>query len=68
MEYETIRSKKLADEATSVYSSGNPVAFDQIIREEVVTFAKNKDGRLNIKVNPQRRSHKHRRLKLEKTQ
>ena len=55
MEYKTILTKALADEATTVYYSGKAFASDYIMREEVVTFDKNKDSRLNIKVNPQRR-------------
>jgi len=51
-----IRSKTLADEAHSVYSSGKEFAYDHIQRTEVVQFAKGSDTRLNIKVNPQRRS------------
>ena len=56
LEYEIIRSKTLTDEAHSVYSSGKEFAYDHIQRAEVVTFAKGTDTRLNIKVNPQRRS------------
>ena len=56
LEYETIRSKTLADEAMSAYSSGKKFAYDYVMREEVVTFAKGTDARLNLRVNPQRRS------------
>ena len=56
LEYEMIRSKTLADEATSVYSSGKEFAYDYVMREEVISFAKGTDARLNIRVNPQRRS------------
>ena len=56
LEYEMIRSKTLADEATSAYSSGKEFAYDHVMREEVVSFAKGTDVRLNIRVNPQRRS------------
>ena len=56
LEYEMIRSKILADEASSVYSSGKEFAYDHVIREKVVTFAKGTDARLNIRVNPKRRS------------
>ena len=51
-----IRSKKLADEATSVYTHGKEFAYDHIMRETVVLFAKNTDTRLNIRINPQFRS------------
>ena len=53
-----IRSKTLADEASSVYSNGKEFAYDHVMREEVVSFSKGADARLNIKVNPQRRSFK----------
>ena len=56
LEYEMIRSKTLADEAHSEYSSGKEFAYDHIQRDEVVTFAKGTDTRLNLRVNPQRRS------------
>ena len=56
LEYEMIRSKTLADEALSVYTSGKEFAYDHIQRDEVVTFAKGTDSRLNLRVNPQRRS------------
>ena len=56
LEYEMIRSKTLADEANSVYSSGKEFAYDHVMREEVVTFKKDSDTWLNLRVNPQRRS------------
>ena len=52
LEYEMIRSKTLVDEATSVYSSGKEFAYDHVMQEEVVSFAKGADARLNIRVNP----------------
>ena len=66
LEYEMIRSKKLADEAHSVYSSGTEFLYDHVMREEVVTFTKGSDTRINIRVNPQRRSLKgiHRKVHL----
>ena len=51
-----IRSKTLADETTSAYSSGKEFAYDHVMREGVVSFAKGTDVRLIIGVNPQRRS------------
>ena len=54
LEYKMIRSKTLADEAFSTYTSGIEFAYDQ--RDAVVTFAKGTDTRLNLRVNPQRRS------------
>ncbi|XP_078342923.1 uncharacterized protein LOC144628658 [Oculina patagonica] len=56
LEYEMIRSKEIADEAFSAYSGGKEFAYDHIQRAEVVTFAKGSETRLNLKVNPQRRS------------
>ena len=51
-----ISSKTLADKAFSAYTSGKEFAYDHIQRNEVVTFAKGTDTRLNLRVNPQRRS------------
>ena len=56
LEYEVIRSKSLADEVTSTYSYGKEFAYDYIMREQVVDVNRGTDGRLNIRVNPQRRS------------
>ena len=56
LEYEMIYSQTLADEAWSVYTSGNKFAYDHINRDEVVPFAKGNDTRLKLRVNPQRRS------------
>ena len=56
LEYEVIRSKTLADEATSTYTSGKEFAYDLVMRERVVPIVKDKDTRLNLRVNPQRRS------------
>ncbi|KAL9958917.1 hypothetical protein ACROYT_G035994 [Oculina patagonica] len=56
LEYEMIRSKEIADEAFSAYSGGKEFAYDHIQRDKVVTFAKGSDTRLNLRVNPQRRS------------
>jgi len=56
LEYEIIRSKTLADEARSVYSSGKEFIYDHVQRLKVVTFKKETDTRLNIKVDAQRRS------------
>ena len=55
MEYETIHSTTLADEEISINNSGKAFAFDQIMREEIMTCNKNKDSMLNNRVNPQRR-------------
>ena len=56
LEYEVIRSKTLADEALSTYTSGREFAYDYVIRERVVPIARGSDTRLNLQVNPQRRS------------
>jgi len=56
LEYEIIRSKTLADEARSVYSSGKEFTYDHVMRSKVVSFKKETDTRLNIKVDAQRRS------------
>ena len=40
LEYEMIRGKSLADAASSVYSGGKEFAYDQVMREEVILFAK----------------------------
>ena len=56
LEYEMIRSKTLADEAHSVYSSGKEFAYDHVMRDVVVTFKKDSDTRINLRVNPQIRS------------
>ena len=56
MEYEVIRSKTLADEALITYSSGKEFAYDLVMREMVVPITRGSDTRLNLRVNPQRRS------------
>ena len=56
LEYETIRSKRLADEATSTYTNGKEFAYDLVMRERVVPVKKGEDTRLTLRVNPQRRS------------
>ena len=56
LEYTMMLSKTLADEALSAYTNGKEFAYDHVYREEVVTFAKGADTRLNIKVNPHRKS------------
>jgi len=56
LEYEMIRSETLAAEAERVYSSGKELAYDHMLRAEVVKFKKDTDTLINIKVNAQRRS------------
>ena len=56
LEYEVIRSMTLADEAMSTYSSGKEFAYDLVMHERVVPITRGSDTRLNLRVNPQRRS------------
>ena len=54
IEYEVIRSKTLADETLSTYSTGKAFAYDLVMRDKVVPI--DQGTRINLKVNPQRRS------------
>ena len=56
MEYEVIRNKTLANEALSTYETGKEFAYDYVMRERVVPITRGSDTRLNLRVNPQRRS------------
>ena len=56
LEYGRIRSKQLADHATTAYTHGKMFAYDQVVLEKTVTFDRGTDGDLNLLVNPQRRS------------
>ena len=56
LEYEVIRSKTLADEALSTYRSGKEFAYDFVMLEKVVLITRGSDTRLNLRMNPQRRS------------
>jgi len=56
LEYKMIRSKTLADNAWSVYSSGKEFLYDHVMHDKEVAFKKDTDTRINIKVNAQRRS------------
>ena len=56
LEYETIRSKSLGDEAFSIYNSGKEFAYDLVMRYRVDPIVRGSDTRLNLWVNPQRRS------------
>ena len=56
LEYERIRSKQLADHATTAYTHGKMYAHDQVMLEKTVTFDRGTDADLNLLVNPQRRS------------
>ena len=56
LEYEVIRSKSLADDVASTYSYGKEFAYDLVMLEKIVTISRGTEGRLNLQVNPQRRS------------
>ena len=56
LEYEVIRSESLAAETLSTYRSGKEFAYDLVMRERVVPITRGSDTRLNLLVNPQRRS------------
>ena len=45
-----IRRKTLAKDAESFYSNGKEFAYDHVMREEVVTFKKGSDTRINLRV------------------
>ena len=57
LEYEMIRSEKLANEATSVYESGKEIAYDHVSRNGVKRV-NSPNELVNIKVDSQRRSMK----------
>ena len=57
LEYEMIRSEKLADDAASVYESGKEFVYDHVSRNAVVKV-NSPTELVNIKVNSQRRSMK----------
>ena len=56
LEYARIRSKQLADAATTAYTNGKEFAYDQIMLEKTVPFNRGTDADFNLMVNPQRRS------------
>ena len=56
MEYEVIRSKTLADETLSTYDTGKAFAYDLVMRDKVVPIDQGTETRINLRVNPQRRS------------
>jgi len=56
LEYKMIRSKTLADEARSIYYNGKEFLYDHVLHDKEVTFKKDIDPRLTIKVNAQRTS------------
>ena len=56
LEYEGIRSKQLADQATTAYAHGNIYVYVQVMLEKTVTFDRGTDANLNLLANLQRRS------------
>jgi len=56
LEYEMIRSKTLADEAVSIYTSGKEFAYDYVQHYTKVNFKKDTGTFLNIEFNAQIRS------------
>jgi len=56
LEYKMIRSKTLAEEAKSVYSSGKEFSYDNVLHDKEVALKKDTDTRINIKVNTPKRS------------
>ena len=56
LQHETIRSEELAKKVTSMYTIGKEFAYDLVMRERVVTIGKGTEARLNLRVNPQRKS------------
>ena len=57
LEYEMLRSKELADEATSVYKNGKEFLYEDVSCGKVMRI-ETSDNEINIKVNSQRRSMK----------
>lgn len=55
-EYEMIRSKKVAKEANSVYSSGKKFSYDHVLRYKTIPLVKGTSTRLNIKADAQIKS------------
>ena len=56
LQYEMIRSEKLAKEAASIYDSGKEFLYDHVVRDKVIPIDRGTQKRINIKVNAQRRS------------
>ena len=57
LEYEMLRNETIADLATSSYTNGRSFMYDHVMQDQIITFAKG-TTRLNVNVNPQRRSMK----------
>ena len=58
LKYEMIRSEKLANKASSIYTSSKEFAYDHVSCDKVVPINKGTDTIINLKVNAQRRSMK----------
>ena len=56
LQYEMIRSEKLAKEAASIYDSGKEFLYDYVVRDKVIPIDRGTQKRINVKVNTQRRS------------
>ena len=56
LEYEMIQSKHLAEEATSIYTSGKEFLYDHVVRDKVIPIDRGAATRISVKVNAQRRS------------
>ena len=56
LEYKIIRSKQLADKATSFYTHGKEFVHDHVVLQKVVEFNRGTESMLNLRMNPQRRS------------
>ena len=56
LEYEVIRSQTLTTEVVSTYASGKEFAYDLVMFEKMFPITRGSDTRLNLMVNPQRRS------------
>ena len=56
LQYETMSSRSLAKEATSVCLHGKQFAYNLVKGAKVITFAKGTQASLDIHLNPQRRS------------
>ena len=56
LEYEMFRSVTLADQANSVYYLGKEFLYDHVQRDKVIKITRATDTRVNLRVNPERRS------------
>ena len=56
IEYEMIQSKHLAEDATSIYTSGKEFLYNHVVCDKVIPIDRGTATRINVKVNAQRRS------------